>query len=359
MNYDRPHIRGLKAYIPGEQPKDRPVIKLNTNENPYPPAPAVMEVLRNIDPQQLRRYPQPFADDFRRAAADLHGVAPENIIATNGGDELLRLVISCFVAPGQSIGVTEPSYSLYPVLAQIHEAGMFAVELGEQWEIPQGFAEQLNRQQIPLALVVNPHAPSGRLTPAQRLAELAEQFNGVLLIDEAYVDFVDPELNYSTLPLVRNRDNVIILRTLSKGYSLAGLRYGYGVGSETLIAALHKIRDSYNKDAIAQGMAVEALRQQEYAAQTWRDVRSERSRLAAELLRRGLSAPPSQANFLLVSVPEDQCGGAEALYLALKQRDILVRWFDQPRLRDKLRITIGTAEENSALLTAIDAIADS
>ena len=352
MSYERPSIQRLQAYTPGEQPRGGKVIKLNTNENPYPPAPEVLAALSQVDPQSLRRYPSPAADEFRQVAANLHGVKPENVIATNGGDELLRLALTCFVEPGEAIGVTRPSYSLYPVLANIHGATVFEVPRPDDWQLPQDFAAQLNAQKVPLGLVVNPHAPSGRLSSATELADIARELNGVLLIDEAYVDFVDPELAHNTLPLVHQFDNVLILRTLSKGYSLAGLRFGYGIGNADLIAGLHKVRDSYNQDVISQALAVAALGAQEYARQSWQQVRVERQRLTAEFAQRGMTAPASQSNFLLIDIPGD--GKAESLYQALKQQGILVRWFDQPRLQNKLRITVGTLAENDALLAAID-----
>ena len=352
MTYERASVQRLQAYAPGEQPQGGKIIKLNTNENPYPPAPEVLAALASVDPQALRRYPSPMADEFRQVAAKLHGVKPENIIATNGGDELLRLALTCFVEPGESIGVTRPSYSLYPVLAAIHGAGVFEVPRDDDWAVPADFAAQLNSQKVPLGLVVNPHAPSGRLAPASELADIADELNGVLLIDEAYVDFVDPELNHTALPLVEQFDNVLILRTLSKGYSLAGLRFGYGIGDADLIAGLHKVRDSYNQDVISQALAVASLQAQQYAQQSWQQVRDERQRLAAELAKRGMNSPQSQANFLLVDVPGD--GNAEQLYQHLKQQGILVRWFDQPRLRDKLRITVGTEAENQTLLAALE-----
>lgn len=352
MSYERPSVKRLHAYTPGEQPQGGRIIKLNTNENPYPPAPEVLAELGNIDPHALRRYPSPMADEFRRVAARLHGVNPENIIATNGGDELLRLALTCFVEPGEAIGVTRPSYSLYPVLAAIHGASVFEVPRPDDWSLPGNFAAELNRQKVPLGLVVNPHAPSGRLASVDELAAIADEFKGVLLIDEAYVDFVDPSLNHSTLPLLNQFDNLLILRTLSKGYSLAGLRFGYGIGHADLIAGLHKVRDSYNQDVISQALAVASLTAQEYARQSWQKVRDERARLAAALSQRGMSAPDSEANFLLVDVPG--AGQAEVLYQALKQQGILVRWFDQPRLRDKLRISVGSDAENDALLQGVD-----
>ena len=186
------------------------------------------------------------------------------------------------------------------------------------------------------------------MTPAPELAEIAYALDGVLLIDEAYVDFVDPGRGYDSLALLGEFDNVLVLRTLSKGYSLAGLRFGYGIGSEKLIQALHKVRDSYNLDAIAQAAATAALESRDAAAQSWAAVRGERERLATQLAALGLSVPASETNFLLVQDPGS--ASMQDVYLGLKARGILVRWFDQPRLRDRLRITVGTVQQNDALL---------
>lgn len=359
MPYERDNIMWLAPYTPGEQPTGR-AIKLNTNENPYPPSDAVMEAIRNVSAEQLRRYPVPDARPFREAAAKVHGVTREHIIATNGGDELLRLAISVFCDVGQGgagggVGVCEPSYSLYPVLAAIHDTPVTAVELDGDFALPADTASQWNDAGCRLGMIVNPHAPSGRLQPLDTLRTIAEEFRGVLLIDEAYVDFAP----HDALGLVREGlDNVLLLRTLSKGYSLAGLRFGYGLGHPDLIAALDKARDSYNTDALSQAAAVAAIQHREAAATTWRRVIAERERLAVALRRLGFGVLPSASNFLLVTPPTTPTPltaglDAESLYRSLKSRDILVRWFDQPRLWERLRITVGTVEQDEALLGAL------
>ena len=209
---------------------------------------------------------------------------------------------------------------------------------------------QMNDRSVRVAFVVNPHAPSGRLGSIDELAAIAETFNGVLVIDEAYVDFVDPQIGHETVGLIGSFDNVLILRTLSKGYSLAGLRFGYGLGAASLIEPiLTKTRDSYNTDAVAQALAVAALNGRVEAAETWARVRSERTRLAEALAGLGLYSEPSQTNFLLTTVG----AGAADLYRRLKDRGIVVRYFDQDRLRDKLRITVGTPDQNDALIEAL------
>lgn len=352
MPYERANIQKMSGYTPGEQPGKASVIKLNTNENPYPPPEAVMAALRDIPADALRRYPPPMADEFRSIAAEVHGVQPENIIATNAGDELLRLAITTFVEPGRPIGTAEPSYSLYPVLADIHGSPTVRIPLNDDWSLPQDFVMRTNDAGVQLTFIVNPHAPSGVLIRVEKLARLAADLAGVLLVDEAYVDFADPGLNHDATTLIKQFGNVILLRTLSKGYSLAGLRFGYGLACGGLIEPmLTKTKDSYNTDAVSQRLAVAALQSRDAARKSWDAVRAERERVVRELAAMGLHCPPSESNFVLATTPGES--DARGLYESLKRRSIYVRYFDQDRLRDKLRITIGTPEQNDALLAAL------
>ena len=355
MQYERKNIAAMQGYVSGEQP-DRPdVIKLNTNENPYPAGPAVARTLAAMTVEQLRRYPPPTARALRESLAMLHGVDEENLVVTNGGDELLRLLLATFVEPGESIAVADPSYSLYEVLAAAHGVDLHKIPLRSDWSLPADFAEQLNAIGAKLCFVVNPHAPSGTLTSAATLRKLAEDFKGVLVIDEAYIDFVDPALQHSCIPLLRDCENVVILRTFSKGYSLAGLRMAYGIGAANLIDPMqYKTKDSYNTDFIAQALARAAIEDQDYAADTWRRVREERVRLHTALQARGFVSPPSQSNFLLATAPPSH--KARDLYEGLKHAGILVRFFNIPDLDNKLRITIGTPAENDRLLAALDTL---
>ncbi len=370
MAYERDNIARLTAYVPGEQPQVGKWIKLNTNENPYPPAPTVKRAIAAVSADQLRRYPPPNADAFCQTAAKLHQVNPDQIIATNGGDELLRLVVSVFARPNLAIhpsqresptesgpggiAIAEPSYSLYPVLADIHESSVCRIPLNDDWSLPDDFADKAAVAGCKLALIVNPHAPSGHVEPLDRLHDLAQalaKVGCVLLMDEAYVNFAGQDC----LPLVRQGsklDNVILLRSLSKGYSLAGLRFGYGIGPPDLIASLNKAKDSYPTDILAQAAAKAALESQPYAKSTWRKVISERQRVMRELLKRGWSMPPSGSNFIL-AMPPMKGPDARSIYHALKDRAIFVRYFDQNQLRDKLRITIGTPAQNNRLLRAL------
>ena len=342
----------MQGYASGEQPDDDKTIKLNTNENPYPASPAVSEVINTLSAASLRRYPPPTADDFRQAAAKVHGVKPSNIIATRGGDELLRLVITTFVDPGQTIAMSEPTYSLYPVLAQVQNCPVFKVKLDSDWSIPQNFCEKVNQAKAKLTFVVNPHAPSGYLLSADRIRDIVANINGIVLIDEAYVDFIDPSLKYECLSLIDEFNNLIFLRTLSKGYSLAGLRFGYGIAHAELIQPMvEKTRDSYNLDLFSQQIAAAAIQDQDYAQNNWSKVRLERTLLTEKLLNLGFIVEPSEANFLLCTVPPSLT--APVLYEYLKSQAIFVRYFEAERLENKLRITVGTPEENEALLLAI------
>lgn len=356
MAYERPLIAQLHAYTPGEQPADMSrVVKLNTNENPYPPAPAVMEAIRQVAADALRRYPSPSSAGFRAAAAKLHGVTENQVIATNGGDELLRMLIQVFAEPGGAIGLTEPTYTLYAVLAAAHGAQTAKVERGPEFELPEDLAEKWNAAGARIGFVVNPHAPTGRFESPEALAKVAKAFKGVLVIDEAYVDFA-PD---SCLSLVRGPgalQNVVLLRSMSKGYGLAGLRFGYGIGSEKLVAALNKVRDSYNCDVLSQAAATAALEAQAYYGPLHEKVKAERARLTAQLLQRGWSVPESHTNFVLAKPPEAGNFSAFETYGALKTRGILVRYFGYPRLNDKLRITVGTPEQDDRLLAELDDI---
>lgn len=352
--YERDNIAAMKGYSWGEQPDDQRTLKLNTNENPYPPSPEVEKALRGLDVASLRIYPQPTADKLRDAIAQRHGLSRDNVVVTHAGDEALRLAMTTFVNPGKSFGMANPSYSLYPVLADIQDARVISLDLESNWAWPENFATQLNDADVALTCIVNPHAPSGTLYTEQALADLASRLNGVLLIDEAYADFVDPQLNYNSSTLLAQFDNVLILRTFSKGYSLAGLRLGYLLGCEQLInPIINKTRDSYNVDHLAQTLGLAALQDIDYASDTWHKVRTARDSLQQHLDQLGLTSPPSQTNFLLVEVPQSSIKNANEIYLSLKKAGILVRFFDTPGLNNKLRITVGTPGQNQQLVEAL------
>jgi histidinol-phosphate aminotransferase len=335
----------MTGYTPGEQPgPGERVIKLNTNENPYPPSPKVMEAIRGVEAERLRRYPNPTSDAFRETAARALGLRPEMILAGNGSDEILAMVVRTFLDPGEVLAYPDPTYSLYPVLAEIGAVKVAEIPWGPGWELP---VDALCASGARAIFFANPNAPSGTFVPAARVRALAARFSGVVLVDEAYVDFAEG----SCLPLLSDCPNVIVTRTLSKGYSLAGLRFGWAMAAPATIAELAKVKDSYNCDALSIAAACAALEDPEHARESWRKVRAERERLTAELARRGFAVIPSAANFLLATTPARD---GRALYSALKDRGILVRHFERPGLTDKIRITVGTPAENDALLAALD-----
>ncbi len=340
----RPAVEKMSGYTPGEQPlPGQTVIKLNTNENPFPPSPRVIEAIRSLDPNRLRRYPNPTADEFRERAARLLGVTPEMILAGNGSDDILAIALRTFLAAGDTLAFPDPTYSLYPVLAEIADITVNTVPWDADWTLPTAGLIGTGARAVFFA---NPNAPSGTLVAPADVRALAEGFAGVVLVDEAYADFADT----NCLGLLRTCPNVIISRTLSKAYSLAGMRFGYAVAAPALVAEMMKVKDSYNCDAVSIIAATAALDDQTYARMTWDHVRAERQRLAHELSQRGWTVIPSHTNFLLAACPGGKAGD---LYRALKQRGILVRFFDKPGLDDKLRITIGTRAENDALLAAL------
>ena len=343
----RANIRAMHGYTPGEQPGlGERVVKLNTNENPFPPSERVMKAIREIEAEVLRRYPNPTGDLFRDAAARLLGVTPDMILCGNGSDDILTIATRAFLPPDGTLAFPDPTYSLYPVLAQLESAHSVAVPWEGAWGLPM---EGLLATEADAIYIANPNAPSATFVPPLKIAELAKRFPGAVLIDEAYADFADD----NCLMLVRQYPNVIISRTLSKAYSLAGLRFGYAIAQPQVIAEMMKVKDSYNVDAISVLAATAAIQDQDHARRGWEHVRSERQRVSSELTQAGWTVLPSQANFILATVPNGK--GREA-YLGLKEQGILVRYFHRPGLTDKIRITIGTSQENNALLGGIKAL---
>lgn len=345
MSYFRPTIDAISGYVPGEQPAANVrIIKLNTNENPYPPSPKAMQVLREFDGERLRRYSDPRASAFRQAASQVLGVPADWIVVGNGSDDLLTMIMRACTEPGRKVVYPMPTYVLYRTLAEIQAADVEEVPFPDDYALP---VEKLIAAQGAVTFIASPNSPSGTAIPLDVLDKLASQLSGVLVIDEAYVDFAES----SALELVKTHENVIVLRTLSKGYSLAGLRLGFGIGNPVVLEGLIKVKDSYNVDAIACAVGTAAIADRDYKHSNAEKVKADRGKLTAELQQLGFEVLPSQANFVLARVPD--AAKAQFLYQKLKDRGILVRYFPQPRLDDKLRITVGTPEENAQLLEAL------
>lgn len=342
MGYFRDNVEQAAGYVPGFQPEATDVVKLNTNENPYPPSPKVAEALATIEPERLRRYPDPLGNAFRRAAAEVNGVEPENIMCCNGGDELLAMALRAFCDRERPVAYPVPTYSLYPVLANLHDCPAIEVPFDGEFNLP----AKLATTGAALTIVCNPNAPTATLIDAEELASLADELSGVLLIDEAYVDFAERDC----VPLVQQFDNVILLRSMSKGYSLAGLRFGYAIAGKDLIAGLLKGKDSYNVDAVSIALATAAIRDQAYFRANVEAIKRDRQSLTEQLRALGLTVGESHTNFVLAQTPNDS---AADLHEQLAKKNIYVRYFNVTGLEDKLRITVGTKQQNDALLAAL------
>jgi histidinol-phosphate aminotransferase len=348
MTFLRKHLQSVAGYTPGEQPPPgSPVIKLNTNENPYPPSPEVFRALQTLDPEWLRRYPDPTAIAFRQAASEVLNIPPDWITVGNGSDELISLIIKAVVEPGAAVVYPIPSYVLYRTVAQIQQAQALEIAYDEAFHFP---LQKIIEAQGAVTFIASPNSPIGNVVSVEVLETLATNLQGLLVIDEAYVDFTDA----TALPLVRHHPNVVILRTLSKGYSLAGLRLGFAIAHPVLIQDLNKIKDSYAVDAIAALAGAAAIRDQAHKNSNVEKVLRSRTILHQNLVELGFRVWPSEGNFLLVQpqpreISADSGCVALALQQHLKTQGILVRHFNLPGVADKLRITIGTDAQNEQL----------
>ena len=346
MAYFRENIEKARPYQPGFQPEQTDdVVKLNTNENPYPPSPAASEAIKTIKPDQLRRYPDPLANTFRKAAAEVNNVSADNIICCNGADELLTIAFRAFCDKKRPVAYPVPTYSLYPILANLQNCRTIEVPFDSEFNLP----AKLTGTGAALTIVCNPNAPTATFVSVNELASLADETAGVLLLDEAYVDFAEENCT----SLAKNFDNVIILRSMSKGYSLAGIRFGYAIANPDLITGLMKVKDSYNIDTLAIAAATAAIKDRNYFKENVEKAKKERKKLTEQLRTLEFEVPDSFTNFVLA---KSQNYKANEIYDKLTQRNIYVRYFDSPGLNDKLRITVGTSEQNDKLISALKEI---
>ncbi len=344
MNYFRTNIEEMEGYKPGEQLGEG-YVKLNTNENPYPPSPQVLEALQREAADTLRLYPAPLADALRESAASAYGVSPENVMAGNGSDDLLTIAVRAFAGEGDTIAYPWPSYILYPTLCRIQNANSRQIPFPQNYSLPPELFETNAR----LIFVNNPNSPTGTFVPVEDVDRLASQVSGIVLVDEAYVDFAEEDC----LSLIGRHENVVVLRTFSKSFSLAGVRLGLAFSTPAIIEGMMKVKDSYNVDRLSIAAGVAALDDMEHMTATAARIVTGRVRLIAELESRGFDVLPSQANFVMAKPSEIP---ARELYEKLKERKILIRYFDEPAVADCVRVTVGTPEQIGALLTAIDEI---
>ncbi|HVO24440.1 MAG TPA: histidinol-phosphate transaminase [Candidatus Margulisiibacteriota bacterium] len=339
----RPAVAAMTGYVPGEQPQERRYIKLNSNENPYPPSPRVIAAVRAAAGDELRLYPDPLANALRDRAAAVYGVRRENILVGNGSDELLNLIVRTCVGPGERVVYPYPTYSLYDTLVALQESEAVHVAYPSDFSLPAGLVEARGR----VTFICHPNSPSGTAVPIAAIRALAEQVAGLLVVDEAYVDFAEA----NALALVRAHANVVVLRTFSKSFSLAGMRIGLAFAAPSIIGELLKVKDSYNVTRLSIVAATAALEDYGWMQANVARIRQTRQRLTDELRRRNYAVLASQSNFVLARRPGRSL---EPVYAGLKARGILVRYFPTPELADALRITVGTDEEVDALLAALD-----
>jgi histidinol-phosphate aminotransferase len=347
-SFVRSVVQSLEGYVPGEQPQDRRYIKLNTNENPYPPSPRALETIKAAAGDDLRLYPDPTARELRRTAAEVYGLAPAQVIAGNGSDELLSMLFRTCIDEGSSaqLAYPVPTYSLYDTLATIHGTAPVKVPFPDDFMLP---VEPLLAAGARLTIICNPNSPSGTLVPLPVIESFAARAAGLVVVDEAYADFA----RSTALDLLARSPNLLVLRSFSKSFSLAGMRIGLAFAAECIIRELEKVKDSYNLDRLSLAAGKAALEDLPWMQANVARVRAARDELVAELCALGFQVPASEANFVFAAVPT--LPGAE-IYRRLRDKGILVRYFPGPSLGKGVRITVGRPEENHALIEALRSI---
>lgn len=347
MNYFRSDVLEMQEYVPGEQPQAGKFIKLNTNENPYPPSPSVNHAIETVLKQGLQRYPDPVANAFRRRAAEVLGVDPSWVLCGNGSDEVLTMLMRAFVAPGDTVRFAYPSYVLYRTLAQIQGAKYQEIRFAKDWTLGDDFVAAADR--LKLVLLPNPNSPSGTLISRSRILEMAEGLPCPLIVDEAYADFAD----YNCVDLVAQNEKIIVTRTLSKSYALAGLRFGFLVAQPHMVEQLMKIKDSYNVDALSIAGATAAIDDQPWLMDNVAKIKATRTRMRDALAELGFDVQPSQANFLWCT---DRDRELEPIYQQLKSNRVLVRYMNYPMWGEGLRFSVGTDGQMDACLALLQSI---
>ncbi len=344
-----PHIQELHAYVPGEQPQGEGWVKLNTNENPYPPSPKVGEAVA-AEVAHLRRYPEPVSSKLRAVIGERYGLTAKNVIIGNGSDNILDLITRCYVS-SEGAGHTVPSYSLYPVVAGMSGKGMIDVPFTRSMELD---VDAIAAANAPVFFLTSPNAPTGVAFPLSAIEAVLQRIDGILVVDEAYVDFGGE----SAVTLLKDYENLVVVRTFSKSYGLAGMRVGFGMASEGIIGMLDRVRDAYNVDRVAQVAAQAAFEDVPYFEEQRQQVIATREATLAQIDTLGWFTYPSAAN-LLFTEPKNAAGesGADvaaSLFEHLKQSRVLVRYFpNHPLTCSFIRVSIGTDAEMEAFITAI------
>jgi len=352
MSYARQNIERMHGYVPGEQPKVAGLIKLNTNENPYPPSSALLDAMRAATGGRLRLYPDPTASALRQKIGAKYGFDVGQIIIGNGGDDILNLCVRAFCGEGERLAYFWPSYSLYPELANIQGAVPVELPLNENFQVETHPALLTKLAGVKLVFITQPNAPSGVWLQKVELQRVIEETKGVVVIDEAYVDFAADHC----LDFVREYDNVIVARTFSKAVSFAGMRVGWAAGAPALIAALNKVKDSYNVNRLSQVGAEAALDDWAYYEHNIAHICATRELVTGMLVKLGFLVYPSQTNFVFARPPSPIT--AKQWFDGLRAKNILVRWWDADRIRDFARVSIGTNEEMDKFLEATKEICE-
>lgn len=348
----KPNIAAMRGYVPGEQPQEGEFVKLNTNENPYQCSPKVKAAIGRVCQMGLQKYPEPSAKAFRELAAEIlqaecPAITPEWILCGNGSDDLLTIITRAYVDPGDTVRFPLPSYVLYDTLAEIQGAQCDRVKFNADWTLPEAFVAE--QEDLKLAFLANPNSPSGTMLPPDEVLKIANALPCPLVVDEAYVDFADT----NCLGLPAENENIIVTRTMSKSYSLAGLRFGYAVAQPQVIEQLAKVKDSYNCDALSIAGATAAFGDRGWFDEMRATILATRERMLAALRELGFECVESQANFLWCNHPAKT---ASELYEQLKAEKILVRFMQYEGWGEGIRITVGNDAQVDALLEKLGAI---
>ncbi|MWC28135.1 histidinol-phosphate transaminase [Paenibacillus sp. MMS18-CY102] len=353
MTYALPHVSQLKPYssVASVQamPDSNTTIKLDQNESPYPPSPLVREQMNKLLEQTVSRYPAADYGTLKSAIAKHHAVSPSQIVCGNGSSELITMIFHTFVGPGGTIAMPYPSFNFYETAAAAAQAKLMRMETRTDFSID---VDALLAAQASVIALINPNAPTGRLLALDEIERLTSRAAGLVVIDEAYIDFAG--LAHSAIPLVERYSNLLVLRTFSKAYGLAGTRVGYGIGDPSIVAALHLTKTIYNISAVSESLAVAALADQAYTQQIAETIRRTRMQTETALRELRFDVVPSDTNFILCAPPTgDRFPDALALKNKLAEHGVAVRYFDAPRLQDKIRISIGTDEEMKTVMALI------